>query len=209
MVGLAPTGRLVMGASPTYLKMLEDMADLHVRKAAGYSGDKDTWANFREAIEWGTTPLQGCLIRLGDKYRRVQNLVRNPANDQVGEPVKDTLQDLAAYALIAICLLEEEEAVENKAKARAAMLEAEAIRVAKEPMRALANVASGESVVYEDDGTTFKVEGTGATDPVIVKMAQDIADEQQEAVLITSAIATEDPLHVMCDIESCQCGFSG
>jgi hypothetical protein len=47
---------------------------------------------------------------MGDKYRRAQNLLRNPANDQVGEPIKDTLMDLANYALIAVCLLEEETA---------------------------------------------------------------------------------------------------
>jgi hypothetical protein len=39
----------------------------------------------------------------------VTNLVKNPLNEQVGENIKDTLMDLAAYALIAICLLEEQE----------------------------------------------------------------------------------------------------
>ena len=98
-----------MSASPRYLALLDKMADLHRAKAAGYSGEKDTWANFREAEAWGITPLAGCLVRMGDKYRRVQNLIRNPANEQVGEALTDTLMDLAAYALIAICLIEEEE----------------------------------------------------------------------------------------------------
>ena len=83
----------------------------HRAKAAGYSGsdNPDTWANFREATNWGSTPLQGCLVRMGDKYRRAQNLVHNPKNDQVGESFKDTLMDLANYAKIAICLWEEEQ----------------------------------------------------------------------------------------------------
>lgn len=93
-----------------FLDLLEEVRATHVAKAAGYSGSEtsDTWTNFREAEAWGSTPLQGCLIRMGDKYRRVQNLRRNPLNDQVGESIKDTLMDLANYALIAVCLYEEE-----------------------------------------------------------------------------------------------------
>lgn len=99
---------------PTYLAELERDRQLHIAKAAGYTGsDPDTWANFREAIKWGTTPLQGCLIRMGDKYRRLQSLNENPAHDQVGESFLDTLRDLGAYARIAVCLyLEEQAAVE-------------------------------------------------------------------------------------------------
>jgi hypothetical protein len=94
-----------------FLELLEEVKAVHVGKAAGYAGSEnpDTWTNFREAIAWGSTPLQGCFIRMGDKYRRVQNLRRNPANDQVGESIKDTLMDLANYAIISVCLLEEEE----------------------------------------------------------------------------------------------------
>lgn len=97
-----------MAASAQYLALLDDMIALHKAKAAGYSGDNpDTWANFREAEAWGTTPLHGCLIRMGDKYKRAQNLMQNPDNDKVGESLKDTLMDLSAYALIAICLMNE------------------------------------------------------------------------------------------------------
>lgn len=98
-------------ASQRYLKLLEDMKALHVRKNAGYAGEDnpDPWANFRMAEGWGVTSFKGCMIRMSDKYIRVQNLVRNPLNEQVGENIKDTLMDLAAYALIGICLLEEEQ----------------------------------------------------------------------------------------------------
>jgi len=111
-----------MAASAAYLELLEQMEVMHRNKAAGYSGqdNPDTWANFREATQWGLTPLQGCLVRLGDKYRRVQNLMRDPTNDQVGESMRDTLMDLASYSLIAICLLEElNEEVERPQKAPA------------------------------------------------------------------------------------------
>jgi len=97
-------------ASQRYLQLLEDMKELHKKKNAGYAGDNpDAWANFRMCETFGVSAFRGCLVRLSDKYIRVTNLVKNPLNDQVGENVKDTLFDLAAYALIAICLLEEDE----------------------------------------------------------------------------------------------------
>lgn len=103
-------GRLVEMSSPRYMELLKQMEDLHVRKSAGYAGDNpDAWANFRMCEAFGVSSFVGCLIRLGDKYIRITNLVKNPKNEKVGESIKDTLFDLASYALIAICLLEEKE----------------------------------------------------------------------------------------------------
>jgi hypothetical protein len=98
-------------ASKRYIELLEQMKSLHEKKNAGYSGmdNPDPWATFRMSEAFGVSAFKGCLIRMSDKYIRVTNLVRNPKNEQVGENVKDTLFDLAAYALIAVCLLEEEE----------------------------------------------------------------------------------------------------
>ena len=97
-----------MSGNPRYLQLIDEMRALHVAKSAGYGDDHDTWSNFREARAWGLTEVQGCVTRLGDKYRRAQNLMRDPAKDQVGESLRDTLMDLSSYALIAICLLEEQ-----------------------------------------------------------------------------------------------------
>jgi len=97
-------------ASQKYLELLKKMEDLHVRKNAGYAGhNPDAWANFRMSEAFGVPAFQGCLVRMSDKYIRVTNLVKDSSLDQVGENVKDTLMDLAGYALISICLLEEEE----------------------------------------------------------------------------------------------------
>lgn len=98
-------------ASKRYLELLEQAKTLHEKKNAGYSGadNPDPWANFRMSEAFGVSPFKGCLVRMSDKYIRVTNLVKNPKNEQVGENIKDTLFDLAAYALIAVCLLEEEE----------------------------------------------------------------------------------------------------
>ena len=103
-------------ASAKYLSKLDDMARLHVNKNAGYAGatNPDPWANFRMAEDFGVSAFKGCIIRMSDKYIRVKNLLKDPDNEKVGESIKDTLQDLAAYALIALCLLEEEEVAAAK-----------------------------------------------------------------------------------------------
>lgn len=94
--------------SRRYKALLDEALDLHLRKNVGYSADNpDAFANFRLAEGMGITPVQGVLVRLGDKFARVQSLSRNPANDRVSESMRDTLMDLSAYALIAICLMEE------------------------------------------------------------------------------------------------------
>ena len=81
------------------------MRELHIKKNAGYSGDStDRWANFRMSEGLGVSAFLGCMTRLSDKYIRVQNLIKNPDNEKVGENIQDTLMDLASYALIAICL---------------------------------------------------------------------------------------------------------
>jgi hypothetical protein len=98
-----------MAESTRYIALLAEMVELHRRKNAGYVGkdNEDAWANFREAEEFGVSTFQGVLIRMSDKYARIRSLVRNPDNEQVGEAITDTLMDLAAYALIAICIHEE------------------------------------------------------------------------------------------------------
>jgi hypothetical protein len=95
-------------------KLVQEMRELHVEKADGYSGkdNPDTWSNFRGATEYGVSALRGCLVRKQDKIARTQVLLRNYAfEDSRGETIEDTWMDEAAYALIAICLYREEQFV--------------------------------------------------------------------------------------------------
>jgi hypothetical protein len=99
-----------MAANPRFLQLLDEMKNIHVAKNAGYSGkdNPDAFANFRMSERFGVSAFLGCLIRLSDKFIRVSNLVKDASNEMIGESIKDTLLDLACYALIAICLLEEQ-----------------------------------------------------------------------------------------------------
>lgn len=99
-----------MASSRRYLDLLEHHAKLHIAKASGYSGDhnEDTWINFRNAEQWGMTAIQGVQLRMTDKWTRLQNLVKNETFSINDESLFDTLDDLAAYAIIYRVLLEEQ-----------------------------------------------------------------------------------------------------
>ena len=58
------------------------------------------------AEQWGIAPWIGVAIRMNDKVTRLQSFAKNGV--LANEGVVDNLMDLAAYALIAIVLLEEE-----------------------------------------------------------------------------------------------------
>ena len=94
--------------------VLGEATQLHIDKNAGYAGadNPDPWANFRLSTMFHITPVQGVFVRMTDKWSRIQSLRRNPMNDRIGESILDTLRDLAAYALIAICLINEEQNAE-------------------------------------------------------------------------------------------------
>lgn len=111
---MATTGMaLLRHLTGTDIPTLVDSASrLHIDKNAGYAGigNADPWANFRLATEIGVSAYDGVLVRLSDKFIRLNNLRANPANNRVNESIQDTLADLIAYALIAICIWEEDQA---------------------------------------------------------------------------------------------------
>lgn len=101
-----------MAVSPRFHALLRELADLHDRKNADYSGDVDPFANFRLCEAMGVSAYKGCVVRMGDKFARIQQLTRKGDENRAvkDESLADTLRDLAVYSLIALCLLEEERA---------------------------------------------------------------------------------------------------
>lgn len=92
-----------------YSELLDEMAEVHARKNAGYAGKnaKDPLANFRMSEKVGIPAWQGAMIRWTDKVIRIRNLNENSASDMVGESIIDTLLDLANYSLLIIIMIEE------------------------------------------------------------------------------------------------------
>ena len=90
---------------PEYLKLLDEMRELHVKKASDYGSGTDPLANCRASTELGVPAWQGTMIRAMDKVTRIKSFIRNGKLEN--ESVEDSLKDLAAYSLIALVLFRE------------------------------------------------------------------------------------------------------
>ena len=85
-----------------YLEIVE-------RKNADYSGTEDAFKAFRTAEIAGITKEQAVLVRIGDKFSRVANLLKLPyPTPRINESLSDTLMDLANYAIILKVMIEDE-----------------------------------------------------------------------------------------------------
>ena len=90
--------------------LLAEMEDLHIRKSAGYAGqtNPDAFENIRACQrDFGVAVLDGLVTRLSDKWSRFGHVYRDPTNDQVHEPIREIVIDMAAYLLIFTCILDE------------------------------------------------------------------------------------------------------
>lgn len=99
----APAG----GGHPRFYELLKQMADLHAHKNHDYAGNEDPLANFRMCEAQGLQPWQGIVVRLGDKFSRLQTFARQGTLAVKSESITDTLMDLAVYSLLAILCYED------------------------------------------------------------------------------------------------------
>jgi len=90
---------------PKFYELIEEMCELHARKNADYAKDSDPLSNFQRAASLGVEPWRGVLVRMSDKWSRIEELSKGKTPQN--ESLRDSLIDLAVYALIDIVLLEE------------------------------------------------------------------------------------------------------
>ena len=90
---------------PRFYKLLEEIADLHSRKNHDYAKSDEPLSNFRRAEAFGIEAWRGILIRMSDKWSRIEELSKGkqPKN----ESLRDSLIDNAVYSLLCVLLLEE------------------------------------------------------------------------------------------------------
>ncbi len=94
---------------PRFHEILDEMRALHEKKGTDY-GDAakgDFLANVRVAEQWGVPPWLGVMIRATDKVTRLQSYAKT--GHLANEGAEDSLMDLAAYSIIALILLREED----------------------------------------------------------------------------------------------------
>lgn len=90
---------------PRFFALLQQLAELHAKKAADYGQDQDIFANIRASQEFGVEPWRGALVRLNDKVTRLKTFCIK--GTLANEGVEDSLMDLAAYSLISLILFKE------------------------------------------------------------------------------------------------------
>ena len=101
----SPTVGEKSGGHPEYLKLLDEMRELHVRKGADYGTTADPFANIRAASEIDIDPVKGCWLRCKDKVKRLDQFFRTGA--LANESAEDSFVDLASYCLIAVAMMRE------------------------------------------------------------------------------------------------------
>lgn len=84
-------------------KLNEECATIYAKK------NKDYGDSFKESLD--EDGLLVAKIRLGDKYKRFAQLIKNPA-EVTDEKMRDTLMDMANYAKMTIMWLDGKEAEE-------------------------------------------------------------------------------------------------
>jgi hypothetical protein len=93
---------------PRFYALLEELADLHSRKNQDYSEPNQALGNLLASERIGLPPFTGVMIRMQDKFCRLENLTKKKGEAAViDEKITDTLRDLAVYSLLAIVLWEE------------------------------------------------------------------------------------------------------
>jgi hypothetical protein len=96
-----------MKGDPRFFAILDELKKIHERKSADYGTGGDFLANVRASKNWGVPAWVGTMIRANDKIIRLQSLLAKGSLEN--ESARDSLIDLASYAIIALILMEEEE----------------------------------------------------------------------------------------------------
>lgn len=95
--------------SEKFHALLKELGALHDKKQGDYGRDGNPFANVKAAEEWGVEPWVGAMVRATDKVRRLQSYAIKGTLSNEG--ARDSFQDLAVYALIALILWEENNCV--------------------------------------------------------------------------------------------------
>lgn len=88
-------------------RVLSDLAALHEQKSLDYGSDSDPYANLRASDAFGIAPWLGAIIRLNDKITRIQSFAKR--GTLANESLRDSLQDICVYSVIALLLYDEAE----------------------------------------------------------------------------------------------------
>ena len=91
----------------TALNILDNMQSVYEAKDNDYSATGLPMGNLRKCEDAGIDAWRGCLVRIGDKMSRLENFLKEKEYLVISEKAEDTVIDLANYAILMTCLIEE------------------------------------------------------------------------------------------------------
>ena len=91
----------------TALDILNNMQAVYEAKDSDYSASGLPMGNLRKCEDAGIEAWRGCLVRIGDKMSRLENFLKEKEYLVISEKAEDTVIDLANYAILMSCLIEE------------------------------------------------------------------------------------------------------
>ena len=104
--------------SKVFYELLDEMKEVHNAKRHDYANKADVFKNFRLSEMGGIPAWKGCAVRIGDKFSRLMSFLKQEELKVKDESIRDTLIDLANYALICAILYDEEKEKNNNPFAR-------------------------------------------------------------------------------------------
>ena len=93
--------------NPIALDILDNMQKVYEAKDSDYSDTGLPMGNLRKCEDAGIDAWRGCLVRIGDKMSRLENFLKEKEYLVISEKAEDTVIDLANYAILMSCLIEE------------------------------------------------------------------------------------------------------
>jgi len=91
----------------TAISILDNMQAVYEAKDSDYSATGLPMGNLRKCEDAGIEAWRGCLVRIGDKMSRLENFLKEKEYLVISEKAEDTVIDLANYAILMACLIEE------------------------------------------------------------------------------------------------------
>lgn len=83
------------------------------KKNKDYSGGvPDVFANFRGSSMYGVEPEIGIMIRIQDKFKRIEAFIRNGTLAVNDESCRDSIEDIVNYTVLLAGMLEERKLAE-------------------------------------------------------------------------------------------------
>jgi hypothetical protein len=87
-------------------ELIREIQELHNSKNHDYAADADPLSNLRKCESMGVPAWKGVLVRLTDKWSRIEQLSNGKVPKH--ESLRDSLIDNAVYSLLCVILLDEQ-----------------------------------------------------------------------------------------------------